>query len=328
MDVVHAEEPHPTDAGSGLRAVTFKEKLVPASGSPLTPGEPASDPGTPEAHFSIVVPALNEASYIGECLASLRSQDYSGPIDVVVVDNNSTDDTSAVARSHGASVVFESEPGVCFARQAGTAIAEGDFVVSTDADTTFDRGWLSRIYRRFQDRPELVAVCGPCRFVDAPWWGRLYTILLFGTVHLLYLVTGRVFYASATNIAFRRSAWTGYDTHMTQGGDEFGLLRRLRSQGKIAFDYGNPTYTSSRRLHRGLAYNLCVTCFYYYLTAYVLNRITGRRLMGSAPEIREQGGDLARRAAQVRRHWRPAVSALVVTVFAIFLAMRLGVDIA
>ncbi len=298
-----------------------------SSPSQLASGNPDSGPGESVPRFSVVVPALNEADYIGPCLSSLAHQTFRGDVEVIVVDNNSTDATSEVAQAHGASAIFESQPGVCFARQAGTESAAGEIVVSTDADTTFDRGWLSRIDKAFQERPDLVAVAGGCRFVDAPWWGRTYTTLLFGTVNLLYLLTGRVIYASATNIAFRRSAFTGYDTHMTQGGDEFGLLRRLRAKGKIAFDYGNPTLTSSRRLHRGLAYNLFVTCFYYYLTAYALNRITGRRMMGSAPEIRE-GGDFRVGVAQVRRHWRPAVSALVVAVFAFFLALRLGVDIA
>ena len=301
---------------------------MPTSSSPEAQGnqDSAIEPAVPR--FSVVVPALNEADYIGPCLTSLAHQDFSGRVDVVVVDNNSTDATSDVARAYGAGVVFETQPGVCFARQAGTDTAEGEIVVSTDADTTFDRSWLSRIDQRFRDQPDLVAVCGGCRFVDAPWWGRLYTTLLFGTVNILYVLTGRVFYASATNIAFRKSAWSGYDTHLTQGGDELGLLRRLRSKGKIAFDYRNPTFTSSRRLHRGLVYNLFVTCFYYYLTAYALNRISGRRMLGSAPEIRERAEARAARVAQVRRHWRPAVSAVVVAVFAFFLAIRLGVDIA
>lgn len=299
--------------------------MAPSSSAAGRGGLP-SESGPSAPRFSVVVPALNEADYIGDCLTSLHEQDFPGAVDVLVVDNNSTDATSSVARAHGADVVFESQPGVCFARQAGTEAARGEIVVSTDADTTFDPAWLNRIDQRFADEPDLVAVAGGCRFVDAPWWGRAYTTLLFGTVHLIYRLTGYVLYASATNIAFRRNAWDGYDTYLTQGGDEFGLLRRLRAKGRIAFEYHNPTFTSSRRLQRGLFYNLFITCFYYYLTAYALNRLTGRRMMGSAPEFREKGPGA--RVAQVRRHWRPAVSALVVAVFAFILAMRLGVDIA
>jgi hypothetical protein len=131
-----------------------------------------------------------------------------------------------------------------------------------------------------------VAVAGPCRFADPPWWGRVYTAVLFTVVSLVARLTGRILYVTATNIAFRKSEWPGYDTEATQGGDELGLLRRLRSRGSVAFVLSNPTFTSSRRLHRGLAYNIVVTCLYYYFLGYALNRLTGRRVVGMAPAFR------------------------------------------
>lgn len=250
--------------------------------------------------FSVVIPAVNEALVIGDCLRSLSQQDFAGEVEIIVVDNNSTDDTAAIARSLGARVVGEPRRGVCFARQRGTEVARGEFVVSTDADTTFDQGWLSRIGASLvrEDHRVAVAVAGPCRFVAGPWWGGVYSRVLFGLVHVIYLLTGRVCYAGATNIAFRRSAWTGYDTRLTQGGDELDLLRRLRARGTVGFDLGNPTYTSSRRLRRGLLYNIFVTCLFYYLLGYALNRMCHRRVLGTAPAIRE--------APSTRRTLRPA----------------------
>lgn len=246
--------------------------------------------GDPGPRFSVVIPAINESLVIGDCLRSLSAQDFAGRYEVIVVDNNSTDNTAAIARSLGARVIHEPRAGVCFARQRGTEEACGEFVVSTDADTTFDPGWLSRIDASLTDRPRSVAVAGPCQWVAGPWWGGVYSRVLFGLVHLIYLVTGRVCYVSATNIAFRRSDWTGYDTRLTQGGDELDLLRRLRARGKVGFDLGNPTYTSARRLQRGLLYNVVVTCLFYYLLGYGLNRLCQRRVLGTAPAIREAPG--------------------------------------
>lgn len=242
-----------------------------------------------EAHrprLSVVIPAYNESAFLGDCLSSLARQDFTGGYEVIVVDNNSTDGTAEIARAHGATVAREERPGVCWARQAGTLLASGDIVVSTDADTVFDPGWLSRIERAFRENVSRVAVAGPCHFVGAPLWGRLYTRLLFGIVHLVNRAAGRTLYVTATNIAFRKSAWTGYDTRATQGGDELDLLRRLRTRGEVAFDLGNPTYTSSRRLHKGFVYNVFVTFFFYYFMAYQLNRILGRPLVGMAPPFR------------------------------------------
>lgn len=272
--------------------------------------------------FTVVVPAVNEERYLPACLSSLAAQDFSGAVQVLVVDNGSTDQTAAVARGFGATVLHEPRPGVCFARQAGTAAARGQIVVSTDADTTFDPGWLSRIDRRFRERPDRVAVAGPCRFVAGPWWGAVYTTVVFGTVLLLQRLTGRVLYASATNIAFRREAWTGYETHLTQGGDELGLLRSLRRAGRLDFDGGNATYTSARRLRRGLAYNLLVTCLFYYVIGYGLNRLMHRRVLGTAPAFREVDP-----AYQARRRWRAAVPS-VAAVVALLLATRLGLALA
>jgi len=183
-------------------------------------------------------------------------------------------------------VLREDQPGVCFARERGTLAARGEIIVSTDADTIFDPAWLSRIDAAFTANPALVAVAGRCRFVDAPLWGRWYSTVLFGIVDLVCRLTGRVLYVTATNIAFLRDTWTGYDTNATQGGDELGLLRQLRARGRILFDNANPTFTSARRMYRGLLYNIFVTCLFYYLLGYGLNRLTGRRIVGTAPHIR------------------------------------------
>src|SRR6478672_3694258 len=251
---------------------------------------PGEIPGGPDAtgrpRFSVVVPAFNEQECLGACLTSLAAQDYPGPFEIVVVDNNSTDRTASIAAAAGATVVFEAERGVCQARQRGTEAARGEIIVSTDADTTFAPGWLSGIERAFARHPGVVAVAGPCRFVAAPWWGNPYSTVLFGLVGLIKKATGRVVYISATNIAFRKSAWSGYDTRLTQGGDELDLLRRLQAVGEIVFDTTNPTHTSSRRLEQGLLYNATVTVLYYYLLGYAMNRTFGRPVLGTAPPFR------------------------------------------
>ena len=71
------------------------------------------------------------------------------------------------------------------------------------------------------------------------------------------------------------------------GGDELDLLRKLRRSGVIRYEHANVVLTSSRRLTRGLVYNFVVTLVVYYLSAYVLNRLFGRRLVGSASPCRK-----------------------------------------
>jgi glycosyltransferase involved in cell wall biosynthesis len=272
--------------------------------------------GPPAPRISVVIPAYNEEVTIASCLSSLAHQDYSGTVEVIVVDNASTDATADIARTYGARVISEPTRGVCLARQRGTEAATGQIVVSSDADTTFPATWLSQIDATMSAQPELVATCGPCSFVNGPWWGAPYTRVLFGITTWFFRRTGRVLYASATNIAFRRSAWTGYDTKLTQGGDELGLLRSLRRRGPLHFDPNRVSQTSSRRLHRGLAYNVFVTCLYFYFGAYFLSRLAGRSVLGSAPAIRPAAGAGTTTKSRRSRRRQAALVAVAVAVLA------------
>ena len=241
-----------------------------------------------QMRFSIVVPAYNEAAYLGRALDSLLHQDYNGRYEVIVVDNNSTDGTAAIAAQYGVPVVKEPQQGVCAARQRGVDCATGEIIISTDADTTQPRDWLRTIDARFAESEQVVAVAGPCRYQDPSWWAKAYPILLFGLVAKVYALTGFVFYVSATNIAVRRTAFPGYDLKLTQGGDELDLVRRLRRRGHVSWERQNVVTTSARRLQRGLLYNIFVTFFVYYLLAYWFNRLSQRQTFGMAPAFRHE----------------------------------------
>ncbi len=114
-------------------------------------------------------------------------------------------------------------------------------MISADADATYSPDWLATIDRSFGTEERIVAVTGPCRYVGGALWGRVYARILFGGVHLAYRMTGRSFYKTATNIAFRKKYWSGYDVYLTQGGDELNLLRDLRGKGRVVYDHANPT---------------------------------------------------------------------------------------
>jgi len=254
--------------------------------------------------LSVVVPAFDEEAYLPATLASLARQQVPGGFEVVVVDNASTDATAEVAARHGVRVVREETPGVCAARQRGTEEARGAIVVSTDADTVHPDGWLARLADRF-DADDVVAVAGPCRYLDPPWWARVFPPGWFAAIGAVHALTGRVLYVTATNIAFRRDGFPGYDTRLTQGGDEVDLLRRLRRHGRVVWDGTNPVLTSSRRMDQGLLHTLVVSYGYHYALNLVLNRVRPDRVMRVAPVIRQQQAATSRR---LRRRWRVALA--------------------
>jgi glycosyltransferase involved in cell wall biosynthesis len=264
--------------------------------------------------LSVVIPAYNEAGYLAETLRSLQDQDFAEPYEVIVVNNGSTDDTAALAQGFGVRVLHEPQPGVCAARQRGTAEARGDIVVSTDADTVHPRDWLTRLDAAFRAHPEAVAVAGPCRYADPPWWAAVFPPLWFAAVAGVHRRFGRVFYLTATNVAFRRDEFPGYDTTLTQGGDEVDLLRRLQRWGPVVWDGGNPVHTSSRRMDQGLPYTLLVSFGYHYATAYLLNRVSRRADVRVAPAIRRHDEHLVRGR---RRRWRAGSAVVALSVAAL-----------
>jgi glycosyltransferase involved in cell wall biosynthesis len=89
---------------------------------------------------SVVIPCLNEADSIEECvtraLTALEQNGISG--EVVVSDNNSTDGSGDIATAAGARVIRETRPGYGSAYLAGFAAARGRYIVMADADLTYD----------------------------------------------------------------------------------------------------------------------------------------------------------------------------------------------
>ncbi len=262
--------------------------------------------------FSVVVPAHNEADTLPATLASLAGQRGAPDYEVIVVDNASTDATSRVAAAAGVRVVDEPRLGVCRARQTGVDTARGAIVVSTDADTTHPPDWLARIDAHFRAAERagdpLVAVAGPCRYVDAPWWARVFPPLYFAVLDRLSRLGLGVRYLTATNVAFRRAGFPGYDVTLHQGGDEVHLLRTLRRLGPVAWDGDLVVDTSSRRMKEGLPYTILVSYGYYYLGQRLRLAPAGRRRPRPAPAIRTADQE---RSLRRRRRWRRASLGLV-----------------
>jgi glycosyltransferase involved in cell wall biosynthesis len=87
--------------------------------------------------YSVVIPAWNEAGSIVGTIAAIRraQNERSLPGEIVVVDNNSTDNTATLARDAGAIVVFESVNQISRARNTGARHAQGKYLFFVDADT-------------------------------------------------------------------------------------------------------------------------------------------------------------------------------------------------
>src|SRR5262245_56398582 len=82
---------------------------------------------------SVIVPVYNGAQSIGNCIESLLKQDYPN-YDIIVVNNNSTDNTVEIVRKYPVRLVFCLERGPAAARNAGINTSTADIIAFTDAD--------------------------------------------------------------------------------------------------------------------------------------------------------------------------------------------------
>jgi glycosyltransferase involved in cell wall biosynthesis len=112
----------------------------------------------PAPKVSVVIPCLNEAENIEECIRrALAAIERAGvPGEVVVADNNSTDGSGEIAERAGARVVHEPRPGYGSAYLAGFATARGQYIVMADADLTYDFAEIPRFVEELDKGAQLV----------------------------------------------------------------------------------------------------------------------------------------------------------------------------
>ena len=98
------------------------------------------------------MPCLNEARTIGACIEEAKGFIKSAGLsaEIIVVDNNSTDDSAKIAKEMGVRVIFEKKPGYGNALRAGLAKAKGKVIIMGDCDLTYDFSNLHEMYDLLQ----------------------------------------------------------------------------------------------------------------------------------------------------------------------------------
>jgi glycosyltransferase involved in cell wall biosynthesis len=184
----------------------------------------ASLPSTPSAldvaaasaaavEVSVVIPCLNEAANIEECvrrsLGALMAAGISG--EVVVADNDSQDGSGELATAAGARVVHEPRRGYGSAYLAGFAAARGEFVVMLDADLTYPFEEIPRFVSQLREGADLVM-------------GDRMDNIQPGAMHWMHRYIGNPLLSGTLNLFFR----TGIrDAHCGMRGFRRDILPRL-----------------------------------------------------------------------------------------------------
>ncbi|MEY3360998.1 MAG: hypothetical protein RL531_717 [Actinomycetota bacterium] len=138
---------------------------------------PAGSPPNPRPLVSVVIPAYNAAGYLAPTIESVLAQTYR-PIEVLVVDDGSSDDTVGIARAFGdpIRVIEQENRGPAGARNTGFAAARGDIIALLDADDLWMPARLTACVDLLQSDPTLGFVTTDAYLIeeDTPTERRYY----------------------------------------------------------------------------------------------------------------------------------------------------------
>jgi glycosyltransferase involved in cell wall biosynthesis len=202
--------------------------------------------------ISVVIPAFNEEKLLPATLAAVnQARQAFAPLgwesEVVVCDNNSTDQTAAVARAAGARVAFEPHNQIARARNTGAAAATGDWLVFVDADSRPSPGLFGSLAEAIRGGKCLAGGSTVEFETDVAWARRATT---------LWNAISRVFNYAAGSFIFCETATfraLGGFSHELYVSEEIELSQRLkkeaRRQGRrMVILTGHPLLTSGRKM--------------------------------------------------------------------------------
>jgi O-antigen biosynthesis protein len=187
--------------------------------------------------ISVIICTHNGSETIFNCLRGVQGLDYPA-MEVIIVDDGSTDDTANIARQFPFHVVSISHLGLSTARNVGLQNATGEIVAYIDDDAWPDPHWLTYLALTFQDqacagaggpniRPPGENIVGDC-VADSPG----------GPIHVM-LTDVEAEHLPGCNMAFKREALVavgGFDPVFLTAGDDVDLCWRMQSAGlKLVF---------------------------------------------------------------------------------------------
>lgn len=117
-------------------------------------------------YVSVIVPAYNAATFLGEAIQSIQQQGYES-LEILVIDDGSTDNTAAIARSFGDSIryLYQENSGPACARNTGLKMATGEIIAFLDADDLWPENKLELQLDYFLKNPSLEVVVGRVQYL-------------------------------------------------------------------------------------------------------------------------------------------------------------------
>ena len=162
---------------------------------------------------SIVIPAWNEEDRIGDCLVNATRQSQA-PLEVLVVDNKSTDRTAAIVQDfidrnpdqHVELLHQDKDQGLIPSRNYGLDRAKSDILGRIDADCMLRPNWVEVVSRTFTEDPDAMGATGPVAYYDMP--GKNIGLKGDDTIRkAIYRADDGQYLLYGSNMALRATAW-------------------------------------------------------------------------------------------------------------------------
>ena len=193
--------------------------------------------------LSIVILAYNEEAYIRGCLESVARQTVA-PDDVIVVNNNSRDQTVAIAEEFSfVRLINETKQGMIYARNRGFSEAKGELIARIDADSQLPDDWVATVHKSFDlSVGRIAAITGPAYIYDLP--NRLMQRLVADVViNSGYFWISRLMLGHQTlfgsNMVVTKEAWLRVKDEVCMDGkkvhEDMDLALHIAQYGDVIF---------------------------------------------------------------------------------------------
>lgn len=173
---------------------------------------------------SVIVTTLNNAATIDACLESIISQNYK-PLELVVVDNFSTDNTLEIAKKY-TEKVFSKGPERSTQRNYAVKKSTGKYVCIIDSDMTLENNVIKECVAAIEKSTGIESVIIPEESFGEGFWAQCKKLERSFYVGIPYMEAARFFYKSS----FEKIG--GYNTKLISG-EDWDLSQRIEEFGKI-----------------------------------------------------------------------------------------------
>jgi glycosyltransferase involved in cell wall biosynthesis len=198
---------------------------------------------------SVIIPAFNEEEGLTDCLDAIQALNTAS-LEVIVVDNNSTDRTAHVAETHGARVIPCPVQGIAAARNEGAKHAKGEFLAFIDADGKASEGWLNAALP-VAERSGVVTGWNYFRETNPilALYFNTYSMVFFTLQILSIFLRGAVI--AGNNMVIRRDLFMSVGGFPCYVGEDVKLARILAARKERAsFCFGMKVSYSARRFRK------------------------------------------------------------------------------